>query len=208
MGSEIYFNEVANEWDVMRKDFFPDTIRELACEYAGVKKGQKAIDFGAGTGFLSEILVTKGLDVVAIDQSKAMVNILHQKFNSIKNFKAILANGELESVAKTKFDYAFANMYLHHTLKPENAIKVMVRALRPKGKLVIIDLFKHNHDFLLKEHNDRWPGFESQEIQEWYLTAGLTNVVIKSLGENCCSKSESTKDAATVPIFIAIGEKI
>ncbi len=113
-----------------------------------------------------------------------MINILQQKFNSTKSFKAIFANGELEYVAKTEYDYAFANMYLHHTMEPEMAIKVMAGTLKPKGKLVIIDLFKHNHDFLLLEHNDNWPGFESKQIQDWYSAAGLTNVVIKSVGEN------------------------
>ncbi len=56
MSSKNYFNKVAQNWDTMRLDFFSESLREKAIKIAGVGEGQKAADFGAGTGFMTEIL--------------------------------------------------------------------------------------------------------------------------------------------------------
>ncbi len=207
MSSKKYFNNVAYQWDKMRKEFFPDSVRETAIETANVKEDETAADFGAGTGFMTEILLKKGLNVVAIDQSKEMISVLKDKFKESDNIDLVLGNAEYVNLGDNTFDYAFANMYLHHTEMPKNAIKEITRVLKPGGKLIITDLDKHKHEFLLKEHNDRWSGFERADIKNWYSAAKLKDIKVDCVGEKCCSRSETSNDIAEISVFIASGTK-
>lgn len=80
MSSKTYFNQVADQWDNMRQDFFSETVREKAYKTAGIEPGNTAADLGAGTGFITEGLLKKGLKVIAVDQSQAMLDQMKIKF--------------------------------------------------------------------------------------------------------------------------------
>lgn len=98
-------------------------------------------------------------------------------------------------------------MYLHHVESPSKAIKEMKRILKPGGKLVISDMDKHEFEFLLKEHHDRWTGFERENIMKWFAEAGLKNVKAVCVSQCCCAESDDGSETATVSIFVASGEK-
>jgi len=100
-----------------------------------------------------------------------------------------------------------ANMYLHHVEEPLIAIKEMTRILRPGGKLVITDLDEHSFEFLKAEHHDRWMGFQREDVESWFIKAGLKNVVIDCAGGNCCASSSCGCDNASISIFVSYGEK-
>jgi 16S rRNA A1518/A1519 N6-dimethyltransferase RsmA/KsgA/DIM1 with predicted DNA glycosylase/AP lyase activity len=57
----------------MRKSLFSEAVRDRALSIAGVEKGRIAANIGAGTGFITEGLVRKGLQVIAVDRSEAML---------------------------------------------------------------------------------------------------------------------------------------
>ena len=207
MNSNKYFNEVANKWDDMRQDFFSENIREKACSVAGLEKGKVAADIGAGTGFITEALLTKGMNVIAVDYSEEMLKHMEQKF---KNFHSVeYRQGESENlpIENASVDYAMANMYLHHVENPLTAIKEMTRILKPGGKLVLTDLDEHNFEFLKTEQFDRWMGFKREDIKQWFIAAGLKNVNIDCAGGNCCSTSNCGCENANISILVAYGEK-
>ena len=105
-------------------------------------------------------------------------------------------------------DYSFANMYLHHVEIPPKAIKEMARILKPGGTLVITDLDVHGFEFLKREHNDRWMGFPRDAIRKWFEEAGLRDVAIDCMGENCCASSSCGSERAKISIFVASGKKV
>lgn len=207
MDSKDYFDEVAGQWDEMRAGFFPDAIRDKALAMAGVQAGDTAADIGAGSGFITEALLREGLQVIAVDQSETMLDVIHRKFAGAG--KVDCRNGDAQSlpIADEAVDHVFANMYLHHVESPHEAIKEMGRILKPGGKLVITDLDEHNYEFLRIEHHDRWMGFKREDVRRWFEQAGLKNVVVDCVNENCCADSCSGTEQATVSIFVALGEK-
>ena len=205
--SEKYFDKVAAEWDAIRIHLFPDVVREKAIAKTDIKTGDLAADIGAGTGFLSEILLSKGAKVTAFDQSTEMVNQLINKFGNLLYFSAKKGIDTNLPADENTFDYVFANMYLHHVENPQTAINEMVRILKPGGKLVITDLDEHNFDFLVTEQNDVWKGFKRRDIKEWFQKAGLREIAIECIDENCCSVSKGSNETAKISIFIASGEK-
>lgn len=207
MSSKQYFEEVAHQWDSMRKSFFSESVREKAFTTAGVKPGKLAADIGAGTGFITEGLIQRGLKVIAVDQSPAMLEEMKRKFAGSKNIEYRLGEDDGLPIPDEIVYYAFANMYLHHVESPQDAIKEMVRILKPGGKFVLTDLDEHQFEFLRREHHDRWMGFKREDVQRWLTQAGLKNVVVDSVGVNCCAQSSCGCESASISIFAASGEK-
>jgi hypothetical protein len=72
---------------------------------------------------------------------------------------------------------------------------------------VITDLDEHNFDFLRVEQHDRWMGFQRADVRRWLEAAGLENVQVDSVGEDCSATSNSGSQAAQVSIFVASGQK-
>ncbi len=204
--SKQYFDEVAREWETMRKRFFSESVREKAYQAAGVQACRIAADIGAGTGFITEGLLKKGLKVIAVDQSEAMLDEMKKKFRST-DIDCRVGEAENLPVSDNTVDYCFANMYLHHVDTPPKAIREMVRILRPGGMLVITDLDEHDFKFLKTEQHDLWMGFKREDIKQWFSDAGLINVNVDCADEKCCAQSDSRKEYASVSIFVASGQK-
>lgn len=207
MSSKVYFDEIAQQWDSMQQSFFSETVREKALAVAGVQAGQLAADIGAGSGFITAGLLRRGLRVIAVDQSEAMLAEMGRKFAAMGQVDYRPGQAETLPLAAGEVDYAFANMYLHHVESPGEAIKEMVRTLKPGGKLVITDLDEHSFEFLAQEQHDRWLGFKRLEIRDWFIAAGLKNVAVVDSEEKCCSSSCCSGEKASISIFVASGEK-
>ena len=111
MSSKEYFEGVADQWDDMRSGFFSEKVREAAYKAADIKAGKLAADIGAGTGFVTKGLVRQGLEVIAVDQSEAMLEELKSKYPDLD-----CRQGQAEDLPLTDdaVNYVFANMYLHH----------------------------------------------------------------------------------------------
>lgn len=207
MNSKKYFEKAASHWDTMRKGFFGEDVREKALDAANLHPGKLAADIGAGTGFITEGLVDRGLNVIAVDQSETMLKVIKDKFPSSDLIECRVGEAENLPIEDNGVDYVFANMYLHHVESPAKAIKEMARILKPGGKLIISDMDKHEFEFLLKEHHDRWMGFDREDIVKWFTEAGLKNVKVDCVSECCCAESDDSSKTATVSIFVASGEK-
>ncbi len=206
MASKEYFDTIANQWDNMRQSFFSEAVRDKAYAVAGVKPGNTAADIGAGTGFITEGLLPLGVRVIAIDQSSVMLDQMQHKFNEKAQIDYRQGNAERLPVEDNALDFAFANMYLHHVEDPAKAIIEMSRILKPGGKLVITDLDEHTFEFLVTEQHDRWMGFKREDVKRWFEEAGLKQVAVDCVGQNCCASS-GTGEQAAVSIFVAWGER-
>ncbi len=124
-----YFEDVASDWDEIRKGYFRDDLAGKALAAAGVEPGRLAADIGAGSGFLTEALLEAGLRVVAVDRSESMRAALGRKFAQCGELDIREGESEALPLADGEADYALANMYLHHVERPPAAIREMARIL-------------------------------------------------------------------------------
>jgi ubiquinone/menaquinone biosynthesis C-methylase UbiE len=206
MNSRDYFDAIGAGWDRMREGFFPDRVRDRALALAAVEPGRRAADLGAGTGFLTEGLLARGIQVIAVDQSPVMLEALGRKFPGSPLLDCRAGEAERLPIDDASIDYCLANMYLHHVERPAVAIAEMARILVPGGIAVVTDLDTHDFTFLRDEHHDRWMGFDRGEVRAWFAGAGLTGARVDGIGDECRATSTGGCHAA-VGIFIASGRK-
>lgn len=208
MGSKNYFDGVASQWDAMRQSFFPQATREKAFDVAGIEAGKLAADIGASTGFVTEGLIQRGLQFIAVDQSEVMLTEMKKRLPAVSSIDYRVGESESLPIADQTVGYAFANMVLHHVESPLAAIQEMARILKPGGRLVITDLDEHLFEFLRVEHHDRWMGFKREDIQQWFQHAGLKNVAVDCADTTCCADSNIGRETASVSIFVASGDRL
>ena len=172
-----------------------------------LQRDLQVADIGAGSGFITEGLANLPINITAVDESEAMLQVMAKKFKDQSNIKYVVSESENIQIATNQLDYALANMYLHHVERPAVAIAELHRILKSGGKLIITDLDKHNFDFLVTEQNDRWMGFERTDIVQWFEAAGFKDVIVDCVNANCCADSCDTDAKASINIFIATGIK-
>ncbi|HML21407.1 MAG TPA: arsenite methyltransferase [Aggregatilinea sp.] len=205
--SKPYFDEVAGQWESMRQSFFSEAIRDKALSAAGIRQGQVAADIGAGSGFITAGLVARGVRVIAVDQSDAMLAEMRQRFAEVESIDCRAGEAEALPVDNASVDAVFANMLLHHVEHPAAAIAEMARILKPGGVLAITDLDEHTFEFLRTEQHDRWMGFKRADVRAWLEAAGLERAQVLNTEESCCADSSCGTQRADVSVFLAVGRK-
>ncbi len=204
--SEAYFANIAAQWDDVRTAFFPDSVRDAALAAVSAQSGGIAADIGAGSGFLTAALLKAGFRVIAVDRSPEMLAEIGRKFAG-QNVEPRQGESESLPIGDGTVDCALANMYLHHVERPSLAIGEMARVLKPGGRLVITDLDAHGHDWVIDAFHDRWLGFDRANLRQWFAAAGLKNVTIEDLREQCTVESPLDSCPIDFGMFIAKGEK-
>jgi len=205
--STAYFESVATNWDEIRRDLFPDDLRDKALAAAPLRPGALAADLGAGTGFLSEGLLARGLRVVAVDRSPSMLAELERRLGAPGELETRRGTAESLPIADGEVDFVFANMFLHHVEDPAAALAEMARILAPGGTLVLTDLDAHEHEFLRREQHDRWLGFARADVVAWLEAAGLEGAAVGDTRDACCSSSCCGGEKAEISVFLATATK-
>ncbi len=97
------------------------------------KPGERILDLGCGTGYLTNIIAESGAQVTGIDNSKEMIEKAKSEFPKI-NFEVLSAT---DFHFEKPFDAIFSNAVLHWVLEKEKAIDCMYENLKTGGRLVI-----------------------------------------------------------------------
>ena len=135
-------------------------------------------DLGAGEGTFSQLLARRAGRVIAVDSSERMVEFgskLAQR-HDVPNLEYRLGDMEDVPLADAEVDLAFFSQSLHHAMRPPKAIEEAWRILKPGGKIVILDLKRHNFEEARELYADVWLGFSELELRRFLKDAGFMNV--------------------------------
>lgn len=202
--AEKYFEVVSGRWDVLRKSFYGDEVRDAVLAAVRVLPTDTVLDVGAGTGFLTEGAAKIARKVIALDFSEAMTGESRVKLGG-RNVEFKIGNAEQIPLPDSSVHAVIGNMILHHCLNPDIAIREMARVLVPGGRLALSDLQQHNYEFLRKEHADTWLGFDIPRVRSMLEKTGLDEVNVGAL-ESCCS-STVEHGQVKIPMFLASGRR-
>ena len=199
-----YFELVSPQWDVVRKSFYGEEVRDAVLNAARISPDDTVLDVGAGTGFLTEAAAMIARKVIALDFSRGMSDEAIAKLGKGKvEFR--IGNVEHIQLPDSSVNVVIGNMVLHHCPHPKMAIAEMSRVLKLGGRIAFSDLQEHSHEWLRKEHADLWLGFKMEDIAVMLKDNGLEKVSVDALS-SCCSNTQG-EQAVKIPMFLASAQK-
>lgn len=115
---------------------FYDSVRS----YCGLKKGQKVLDVGCGTGVFGIDMAKQGGEITGLDISPEAVQFANNWAKKEKlSFKGVVGDAESLPFKDSIFDLVFFGAVLHHFPNPKKAICEAERVLKKGGRLVLVE---------------------------------------------------------------------
>lgn len=170
--SREFFLASAGEWDRLRRELFGRQAAPAAL-LGLLDPGLVVGDLGCGTGAVSAALAPFIARVVAVDGSPSMLAAARERLAGVETVE--IRSGELEElpVRDGELDAAVLHLVLHHVAEPGRVIAEAARALRPAGRLLVVDMNPHDRQEYRHEMGHVWLGFDRRQIGKWIEGAGL-----------------------------------
>jgi len=194
-----YFDELAGKFG---RNYVPGrSWQGLAETLLTLMPPMVIADLGAGEGTFSQLLARRSKKVIAVDNSDKMVEYGRElaRKHGVKNLE--YRKGDLEAVPikDATVDLAFFSQALHHAQHPERAMAEAMRILKPKGRIVVLDLLRHNYEEAREMYADLWLGFTEVELTRFLRQAGFKNIET--------SVVHSEESAPHFETLLAVGDK-
>lgn len=145
------FHSVAEKYDLMN-DLMSFGIHRLwkrfTIDCAGVRPGQKILDLAGGTGDLTakfSRLVGDSGEVVLADINDSMLKVGREKLRNkglVNNIRYVQANAEALPFPDNYFDLITIGFGLRNVTHKAQALASMYRALKPGGRLLVLEFSK------------------------------------------------------------------
>jgi ubiquinone/menaquinone biosynthesis C-methylase UbiE len=164
------------------------------------------LEYGAGTGILSFLLSESFSEITLMDNSKEMVQVMHEKVSNAKlrYLKPLLFDLEQSDYFARKFDCVFTQMVLHHVADIEQLLNKFYQITNPNGYLAIADLYSEDGSF----HGDAFnghKGFDITILQAQLEKVGYANIVTRP----CYTINKTVGDnLREFPIFLMVATKL
>ncbi|HLJ70269.1 MAG TPA: metalloregulator ArsR/SmtB family transcription factor [Roseiarcus sp.] len=171
-----YFARMAEDWDRIRALHAPEERVEAAlAAMLGGKPVRALLDLGTGTGRMIELFAPLAQRAVGVDQSPAMLALARSRIDQTGLRNVQLRQGDIYAppVERNAFDLVVIHQVLHFLDDPARALVEAARALRPGGRLVVVDFAAHDEEYLRETFAHRRLGFTAGEIESFLAEAGL-----------------------------------
>jgi len=136
---------------------------EKMLRLVGFAPGQSYLDFGCGNGATAIHLASNlGLKVTGIDVDPEQIEVARERSGQAANVRFVAADESKLPFGDNEFDFVATHMVTHHIPDWQNALRQMLRVLKPTGYLIY-------KDFVLP----KWVAFLGRKISKslGYITA-------------------------------------
>ena len=178
--SEEFFASASGEWDRLRAELFGEHFH-LQALLALIDATLTVGDLGCGTGQVSEMLAPHVARMIAVDGSTEMVQAAKRRLKGVPH--ADVRRGDIEAlpIDDGQLDVAIVALVLHHVPDPGRALAEVKRVLRPRGRVLLVDMLPHDRIEYQQQMGHVWLGFSEKTIRKHLETAGFETPVIRAL---------------------------
>ena len=183
-----FFNKNADKFKVQQclivaHDDYGSILHDVI-DSLGLNDKATVLEVGPGEGLLLTELAAKFKKLIALDNSKEMLEkskeaIAKGKFNGVQ---FILGDTTIARKKDVLSDLIIFDMVLHHISSPTKTFKDSSALLNENGYLLIADLSTHDQDWVRESCGDLWLGFDETDLNHWAQKAGLVTGQSSYLG--------------------------
>lgn len=181
-------------------------IADCVAEQVRLGRGLRVLEYGAGTGLVSQALMDRVGPLTLVDTSSGMREVMAEKIRA-----GALPEGtrvwdlDLEQAGADRpderFDLVVGALVLHHVQDLATVLAGLAGLLHPGGALCIADLDREDGSF--HAHHDSFHGHDGFDRRE--LTAALSAVGLTDVTVTDCTTIE--KEGRAYPVFLAVGRR-
>jgi len=170
--SRTFFGRLGGEWDRLRRELFGSSFAAEAL-LALMEPDLTVADLGCGTGDAAEHLAPLVRRVIAVDRESTMLEAARRRLASHRNVS--FRQGDLlELPIRTgEADVAVVMLVLHHLEHPDRAVAECARILSARGRLLIVDMVRHDRRDFGRTMGHQHLGFNEADARAWARSAGL-----------------------------------
>jgi 2-polyprenyl-3-methyl-5-hydroxy-6-metoxy-1,4-benzoquinol methylase len=149
-------------------------------------KGKKVVDVGCATGFFSRHFARSGAQVTSLDIATEGV----RKTNERENLGLrILEMNCFDMTFDSEFDMVFCGSLLLHVLYPMELLRLLKRAVKPGGKLVIASAALRSKAPEIRVYSRRELRSETSTDEAiWWISASAQLTMLENEGFKNCEK--------------------
>jgi SAM-dependent methyltransferase len=145
----VKFEEVPELYERARPTY-PEAVFDDIVELAGLKRGDRVLEIGPGTGKATRPLAERGLRVVGVELGEGLARVASERLAGFDNVEIVNATFETWEPAVGDFAAVIA-FTAFHWVDPEVRYLKSARLLRRGGALAVVDA-RH----VLTEGSDRF----------------------------------------------------
>ena len=178
--SQKFFASSAGQWDRLREELFGRDV--IPAALLGLLPSDWVVaDLGCGTGAMLPLVAPHVARVIGVDASDEMLAAARDRVDALPNVE--LRQGSLESlpIKDATIDAATLMLVLHHLPSPPAALAEARRALKPGGRLLVVDMLPHDREEYRQRMGHVWLGFSDEQITRFLAQAGFSDVKLQPL---------------------------
>ncbi len=164
--TELFRMQGAN-WDEMGALGLPHGEIERAVLERLPEQVQHLLDIGTGTGRMLQVIAPRARSMLGIDASRAMLALARTRLAEQPGLRhAAVRLGDMYrlELPDGHFDAVLMQMVLHYATEPAKALAAAARVLAPGGRLIVVDLARHE-DKALAVDGHHWLGFDDAGLE-------------------------------------------
>ena len=158
---------------VEHADYAPNLHDVIAS--LNISDKSQILEVGPGEGKLLSELTKKFRNLIALDNSREMLDKCKNTISlrNCEGVKFLLGDTSIALAKNIKSDLLILNMVLHHIPTPAKIFQDASSLLNRGGHLLIVDLSRHDQDWVRDSCGDIWLGFEEADLNDWGSKADL-----------------------------------
>ena len=174
-----------------------DAVARAISETIPLDRSMRMLEYGAGTGLVTQALQESVGPVTLADTSKGMRAVIQDKIDAgaITNARVWDLDLATQQAPDERFDLVVTVMTLHHITNVHIVLSRFAELLEEGGHLCVVDLDEEDGSFHGADFEGPH-GFERSTLSSHLADAGFTEIAIEDCGD-------VVRGGGTYPLFLA-----